>query len=165
MKAKLEVPPFGWVAKLADILMIPVMYVLSGTFKESPQCTHRWNNKKLSEKDLQFFDESLMLFAEKDLIAMRDHFVFLFHLPVFGGWKEYVVIEPLKKSEWHVGWKTGLVTGVSMIKLSGPVRVLRGPKDSLFFGVDAKTGEQIPLQEIGRGRIGCQGIFSRIRLL
>lgn len=164
MKARLQVPLLGWVAKLADKIMIPLMHLLMDTLKESPQCTHLWNNKKLSEEDLQCFNEKLMVYAEKVPDSMKSHYVFFFHMPIFGGWCNYIVIEPLQNSEWHVGWKTELAKGVSRIKLSGPVKVLRGPTDSLFFGVDT-NGDQIPIREIGRGVIGEANDFSKIKLL
>ncbi|KKQ46125.1 MAG: hypothetical protein US63_C0006G0002 [Candidatus Moranbacteria bacterium GW2011_GWC2_37_8] len=49
MRAKIIVPSLGWLAKLADILMVPLMYLISGTLKEVPQRGHRWNNVRLSK--------------------------------------------------------------------------------------------------------------------
>lgn len=165
MRARLEVPPLGWVAKLADTAMIPLMYLLSGTLRESPQCTHKWNNLKISNGMLDKFDKNLMVHANLSPNSMKSHYGFLFHVPILGGWREYVVIEPIVNENWYIGWISGLVGGVSRINLFGPTRVLRGPSDTLFFGINAETGEQLPLRQIGSGCTGDRGQFSRIRLL
>ena len=166
MERRLEVPSLGWVAKLADLLMMPLMYLLAGTLRDLPQCTHFWNNKKLSAKEVGVLDESLMIRVDGDSGAMNGHFAFLFHAPILGGWRNYAVIEPIDDRPWHIGWKSPLANGVSRIALSGPVRVLRGPDDTLFFGIDSETGRQIsPLRIAGEGRIGVPSRFSKIKLL
>ncbi|MCX6718328.1 MAG: hypothetical protein NTY81_01850 [Candidatus Staskawiczbacteria bacterium] len=45
----------------------------------------------------------------------------------------------------------------------GPIRVLLGPKDVSFFGVD-DNGVQVPIHQIGGGRIGDGGPFSQVPL-
>ena len=89
----------------------------------------------------------------------------LFHIPLFGGWRDYVVVEPisLQGEEWYVGWVTGEVNGVSRIPLKGAARLLRGRDDASFFGVN-REGGQIPLQQCGHGRIGVRGPYARIPL-
>ena len=57
------------------------------------------------------------------------------------------------------------VIGVTRITLNGSVRMLRGPGDVSFFGVDAKTGVQIKIEKIGEGRIGEDGPFTWVPLL
>ena len=63
-----------------------------------------------------------------------------------------------------MGWIAGDVVGVSRIKLRGPVRVLLGPGDGLFFGVTAKR-VQVPIYLIGTGRIGKHNLHEQIPLL
>lgn len=89
----------------------------------------------------------------------------ILHIPVLGGWRDYVVIEPTKANHnWHVGWITANVMGISKINIKGPVRLLIGPEDTTFFGVN-NEGDQIPLQEIDRGKIGNGGPYKNIPLL
>lgn len=166
MKAKIVVPPIGWLAKLADILMVPLMYLISGTFKEVPQRGHRWNNKRLSRSDVQVLDNATMVQCAGIPNTMRSRWLFLFHIPILGGWRNYVILEPVVQSkEWHIGYITNDMVGVSRIRLSGPVRMLIGNGDVSFYGIDANCYEQIPIKEICRGRIGEGGKFSKVRLL
>jgi hypothetical protein len=66
---------------------------------------------------------------------------------------------------WYVGWYCPLgVTGVSRIKIFEPARLLVGPYDVYFFGVDCK-GRQIAVKKIGGGVIGQGGPFVRKPLL
>ncbi len=148
--------------------MVPVMYVLSGTFEEPPQRTHFWNNMKLERETVDRLERSSMVFYRKDDIASKRFFSFipLFHMPIFGGWKRYVVIRPAKiKGVWHVGWIAEDVCGISRIPLYGSVRLLLGDKPVSFFGVNEKTGEQILLRKIGFGVIGERDEYSSLPLL
>lgn len=88
-------------------------------------------------------------------------------MPIFCGWTEYVVLEPASDIQgvWHVGWITVDVCGVTRIELKGPVRLLLGPHSVLFFGIDAVTGKQIPIRDIGRGTIGDGCSFASLPLV
>jgi hypothetical protein len=91
----------------------------------------------------------------------------IFHMPIFGGWREYVVIQPsnsVQHDGWHVGWIAKDVVGVSQITLNGPVRLLLGPNAVSFFGVDAR-GNQIPIIKVGTGRVRIPCTHSQIPLL
>jgi len=161
------VPPLGWLAKLADILMIPLMYLISGTFKEVPQRGHRWNNVRLSQTDVVNLDESIIVHCTsiKDKV-IHSRWIFLFHIPILGGWRNYVVLEPEKQGrDWHVGYINNNIIGVSRIRLTGRVRMLVGHGDVSFYGVDAECYKQISIREIGTGRIGKGGKFAKEKLL
>lgn len=167
MKAKIIVPPLGWLAKLVDILMVPLMYLISGTLKEVPQRGHRWNNVRLSESDVEHLDKSIMVHCAgiSDKV-IRSRWIFLFHIPILGGWRNYVVLEPQTQGcDWHVGYIASDIIGASRIRLSGRVRMLIGHGDVSFYGIDAESYEQIPVKEVGRGRIGEGGIFAKEKLL
>lgn len=166
MKAKIVVSPIGWLAKLADILMVPLMYLISGTLKEVSQRGHRWNNKRLLRSDVSVLDKSIMVHCAGIPGAMRSRWLFIFHIPILGGWRNYIVLEPSDKlRKWYVGYITNDMVGVSRIRLSGPVRMLIGNGGVYFYGIDADCYEQIPIREIGRGRIGKGGKFSKEKLL
>lgn len=167
MKNKIIVRPLGRLAKLSDILMVPIMYLISGTLKEVPQRGHGWNNMNLSVDAVKNLDRSIMVHCSNadDEVAIS-RWLFLFHMPIFGGWRNYVVLEPGKQSSgWYVGYicKDGVI-GISRIKLSGKVRMLVGFGAS-FFGIDADSYKQIPIKKIGMDRIGNGSEFSREKLL
>ena len=70
-------------------------------------------------------------------------------------------------SEWHVGF---LYEGESCAEVCreenvGAIRMLVGGRDIRFFGIDAETGKQISLDEIGSGRVGDRGKYSMAKLL
>lgn len=159
--------PQGPASKIGDLLMVPLMYLVSGTFRESPQWTHRWNNTEIPSDSLRGMDSGTMAMAEGSPDSFSGPRRIRFHMPAFGGWRDYVVLEPSVDRKWYLGWTTAPDAGggVSRIPLSGPVRALRGPNDMLFFGIDAETGKQIPIRIIGKGRIGNGGEFSRVKLL
>lgn len=166
MLEKLTIPPMGIRARLGDWVMAPFMRLVSGAPRELPQRTHRWNNIKLSQYDVAHLNESLMVHSSRVRGAIAKGIV-RFHLPICGGWRKYIVIKPTSHNgDWHVGWITPEVIGISRITIRGEVRVLRGGGDALFFGISANdTSEQICIQDIGEGRIGDGGKYSQTLLL
>ncbi len=163
----IEVPPLGWLGRSADLLMIPLMYLVQASL-EAPQRTHVWNNLKLrTPEDRAKLDTSRMckVLGDGSAAAPWLGMVPVFHIPLLGGWRRYVVLEPVSRdvSEWVPGWVSPDVVGVSRLYLKGPVRLLRGPSDALFFGID-QSGRQIELRIVGFGRIGDGGPFARLPL-
>ncbi len=91
---------------------------------------------------------------------------FVFHIPILGGWRNYVVLRPREpKGEWHVGWKVNGKAGISRLRIKGPVRMLVGPGSVEFFGIDARTGTQRFIHDVGKGCIGNGGPYIRLPLL
>ncbi|USN88839.1 MAG: hypothetical protein H6780_00225 [Candidatus Nomurabacteria bacterium] len=167
MLNKIHVQPLGWLERIADVLMLPIMYIISGTFRETPQQTHRWNNTKLKSGQVAHLKDDMQVFCEGNKSAGARFWLKMpfFHIPLLGGWKDYVVLQPTHvDQEWHIGWLAHDVAGVSRIKVRGPVRLLLGPGDVSFFGVNSE-GDQLKLQEISRGRIGDGGEYSKTPLL
>lgn len=168
MTHKIHVRPLGWLARTVDVLMVPLMYLMAGTFSEVPQRTHRWNNSKLSMKATKDLSNTYAVTCIGDDRAVgRNGLLDLrFHLPIIGGWKKYVVLCPLDvNQDWYIGWMSTIDAGVSRIKLRGPVRMLLGPGEVTFFGLNAETNEQVNIQETGRGRIGDKGPHAQVPLL
>lgn len=86
-------------------------------------------------------------------------------MPIFGGWRHYVVLEPCGNyTAWHVGWITEDSVGVTRLTLRGPVRMLMGPKMVTFFGINTE-GRQISLAKVGEGTIGSGYLRVDIPLL
>jgi len=169
---KIHLSELGTWAKRADRLMVPIMRFLSGALHEEPQQTHRWNNRRLRQTEIELLDASLMVFQAGNPSAFKWRWKMglpIFHLPLLGGWKEYVVLRPSGlpagyKESWHLGWHLVGLTGISRIKLMGPARALIGRGDVRFFAFD-KDGQQIPLVAIGTGRIGDRSLYSQLPLL
>ena len=165
-KSRLIFKPQGWFGASLDWLMRPVMYWLQDTWYEEPQRTHFWNNHKFDPKTFDFRNDFMVLVPGDPFAAKRRLWgvIPLFHMPRFGGWCEYVVLDAGDfTGEWYVGWTTVDVTGVSQVPLRGLVRTLHGSKKTCFFGVTVH-GKQIPLKIFGFGRIGKGGPFSGLPL-
>ncbi len=151
-------------SKLADILMIPIMYLVSGSI-ETPQRTHFWNNIQLNKSQIENFDPGKMVQYGATADAVKKGMV-LFHIPIFGGWKDYVVIEPENfNGSWHVGWVTEGYAGISQIEIKGHVRMLLGDNDVSFFGMSSLDNTQIKIQKISEGKIGDGGQYKKVPLL
>ena len=153
----------GVIGIVADYLMMPLMYLIQGTFKETAQRTHFWNNILLGAHVIRHLDDELLVSfeADKDAAPRWLAFLPLFHIPVFGGWKQYVVLSPHSPQDrWFVGWVAGDLAGASRIPLVGPVRVLLGSTPVQFFGVN-EHGNQIDIDCLGRGVVGKADIEHR----
>lgn len=163
---RLVVKPLRWYERLLDFIMILFMYLAAWSF-ESPQRTHRWNNKKLKEQDLHFLNAhyTVKLPGKKGAGCRFFFGIPVFHIPILGGWKHYDVLDVPSKKTWHIGWLADDVRGISRILLTGPVRVLIGPSSVRFFAIDAMTGYQIPLQYKASGRAGNGGPFCHLPFL
>lgn len=168
MEFGLEVKPLGTLARLADAFMYPFMKLLiflqSGSYKESPQRTHFWNNQKYSKSVIESkLDTFLMAYCKGifEEIPAQSLFRHLY-------WSHYVVLQPaVKVDSWYVGWimPGSDEAGVSRILIKRKVRMLMGPGDTQFFGIDAATGKQISLRRPVRGRLGQKGsLYQNIPL-
>lgn len=164
----IRVRPLSGYEKLFDWGMMPLMYLLAGTFEEIPQRTHFWNNRKLRSGEVMELKECAMVTVSGSGAIGRWKYGFpIFHAPILGGWNEYIVLEPLinVNQSWYVGWvPNDESSGVSRVQVSGPVRLLLGNGPTKFFGLN-EGGVQIKIREIGRGSIGDGGPFSNILLL
>jgi hypothetical protein len=163
----IQIQKQSFLSKLADTLMIPIMYILQGNLRESPQQTHFWNNSKLSTDDIKDFTSTSVVTEVGDPKAFPRWFgpIPIFHMPIFGGWKTFTVLEPVRKDVglWYVGWVASDVAGLSQIPLKSSVRLLTSPGSAHFFGIDT-DGEHIELRIVGHGRIGKAGMFSQVPL-
>jgi len=167
MKFTDVVKPQGFFGRLADMLMLPVMYLIQRSFYEVPQRTHFWNNIKIRDgwtiDRLRMGCYFLAFRGDPSASARRFFGIPLMHL---GGWKTFKVIEPENHTdEWFVGWYPGdEAAGVSQVPLTGPVRVLIGQGEVSFFALD-RAGNSLPLRQVGGGKIGQAGTFAKIPLL
>lgn len=151
--------------KMLDTIMIPIMWILSGFTRDSIQETHPWHGQPVNL--LLDMDLSVSVQATKARHTPEKFPWFLFHAPIFGGWREYLVLEVSEGciTPWHIGWAVvGKKPEVSRLELSGlQVKVLKGPKAVVFFAIDSH-GVQIPLVIRDKGNLGDMK-YPRIRLL
>lgn len=162
-KSKPIVPVSAY-AKIANRILDPLMILLNGSSIDSPQQTHIWNNASI---DPDFLQSEMMVHEEGRIKKVPRWFLFLpiFHIPILGGWREYIVIKPIiSESAWHCGWMVDNICGFSRIQLEGPVRLLIADKKSSYFGLKP-DGTQIPVSVVGYGKIGITSVFSRLPLL
>lgn len=164
----LTVRALGPAERLGDWLMHPAMRFVSGTLREGTQQTHRWNNEYLTEEDITYLDHSMIVSAQGDPAATKRWLlgvIPLFHMPIFGGWRQYRVVEPVDyNGVWYIGWiPKDAPPGLSLLPTEGGVRVLEGPGPCRWFGV-TKDGTQIALCEVGVGHTGKGGPFAHIPL-
>ncbi len=153
--------------KLGDMMMLPLMYFLQLNLFETPQRTHFWNNTKFPIESLHWLDGDRLVSVPADETAVRRWlgYIPIFHMPIFGGWKRYVVIAPvIPCDEWFVGWIAGDTAGISNITLHTSVRLLQGSGPAQFFGADSE-GQQIALRIVGYGQVGVRSEFSALPLL
>lgn len=159
--------------RFLDWCMVPIMYLVQGNFREVPQRTHVWNNVSWNadwyhqpwfvacKGDNQASGYIGWMFGVVSLLRLP-----LFHMPIAGGWKKFVVLEPVEPIvDWHIGWNCGVHgSGLSLITIERRVRMLVGPKDVKFFGL-GKDGKQVELRLVGEGRVGVAGEFANVPLL
>lgn len=159
------IPPSGW-SYLADACMKPIMLLVSGALKEAPQETHFWNNHKLPAELLAWLwrEKMVKVVGIPDVPPAYLGPVPRMHLPIFGGWKDYVALEVTKDIPWYVGWRTARVCGISRIPVTGHrIRCLVGGEDTEFFALTA-AGHQLTVRLLLRGIVGDGGPFCQVPL-
>ncbi len=158
-ESHVTIPATPWWGRVLDILLRPVMYWLQADYQSLPQETHVWNNQKYDRDQFTWLLEPWMVHVVgDDQAAARFKWGWLphFHMPRFGGWKQYAVLEPITVcAVWYVGWIADDVVGISLLPLNAKVRVLHGPKSAHFFALN-QQGAQVPLRLVGYGLLGSQ---------
>ncbi len=165
MKNRIKFRPLGPVAKAADRVMWPIMhdFMVMNACSDSPQLTHRWNNRRLSRVEVAGIDHTLSVVVDGDPLARRLPGG-LRHFPCIG-WQEYVVLRPSTwQGPWHMGWNAPDVASLSRIRLLGPARALRGPGHVEFFAVDS-SGRQLKIEVVDYGRLGDGSANKTLSLL
>jgi hypothetical protein len=131
---------------------------------DSVQETHHWHCRAVQARHI---DPSLAVEVVGDEPSMVDNRLFpfpLFHAPIFGGWRNYVVLEVLGYGrDWHVGWQhvkwppnARPRCHVQRLVIEQPcIRVLKQPVGFVtrFFGI-AREGAQVRIRVAGEGKLG-----------
>lgn len=163
---QLTIPPLRWYERAADVGLQPLMRLVAGTWQEAPQQTHWWNNHSLTTSDVSDLEQDKCVHCDH-APGSSERYVWglpVFHIPILGGWRDYVVLDSQVPMRWHVGWRTPDRIGVSQICVAGPVRMLLGQHPVTFFGCNSH-GHQIAITQLGSGRIGEGGAYAQTPLL
>lgn len=152
----------GPIGRFFDRIMVTIMIWLQGNAVEKPQGTHFWNWVRLDKGLAQWMlkKDKMATVAGDPKACQRFWFPYpKFHMPRFGGWKQYAVLTPSFKEwregeTWFVGWidEKGKCC-VSRVPQKTSVRMLRGPGKSKFFALDRRH-RQITVYASYFGEIG-----------
>lgn len=151
----MKVSKLNLVFRLLDFLLWPFMFILGG-FKFPVQETHIWHmHKWIWNNDGLKITET----DKKSKFSYNTPFS-LAHMPIFGGWTRYVVIEASGfKKYWYVGWKNVLHF---LPIYNNRIMMLTTDKGFTAYGL-SDTGEYLKLKIIGYGELG-DGKYKGIRL-
>ena len=140
------------------------MFLIGGFKKDSLQESHQWHCQPIRPEEI---DESLCVSVEGDDRSSCKNKLFplpRFHMPIFGGWKNYVILEvEPNNSAWHVGWiflqyPRGFSPRHSVHKkkiIENRIRVLKLPNGhhTMFFAI-SDSGTQLSIKIVGEGVLG-----------
>lgn len=144
--------------RLFDILLWPFMWILGG-FKFPVQETHPWHVKKYSWNGHSLKvegDDKEAKFSQNGI----SKYLGLYHMPIFGGLKRYVVIKVNNFGKyWNIGWNNH----IQILKLyDSSVKLLVGKEGFTAYGL-GDNGKQLNLKIIGFGELG-DNKYNGIRL-
>jgi len=158
--------------RLCDKLYLPIMFLVGGFKADSIQETHPWHIQKLNHQLIDA-EKASPIFRGNDKSVFKKHAIFLFHMPILGGWRDYSIyeIDENAPTPFNVGWieisPEHPNPSVFVNKLpiyERKIRLLDG--SSLYqmavFAV-SKDGRQIPVTRVGGGKLG-ENKDSDIRL-
>lgn len=176
-QAKIHIKNTPFYFRVLDFFLWPFMWLLAGTKLELPQETHYWHIQKIDcniiEKTLSSDLNIVLEGDDKSRFSMDISNFGLFHMPIFGGWKNYIILKAESFTHhWNIGWRIYSNTPVAASKceiqklpISSPfIKLLKGlPGQKVeFFAIDS-DGSQAPLHLVGEGRLG-DGKFRNVRL-
>lgn len=157
--------------RVLDYLLFPLMWILCGCKFELPQETHRWHMRNYHHIDVPK-NKSVRIEGDDKSKRSVKGFPF-YHIPLFGGWKNYVILEVEDfGSFWNLGWIVEFKDHsksdryqVQASRIYGRfIKVLKGINDSdkIFFAIK-KDGSFANIKLIDHGRLG-EGKYRSVRL-
>ncbi len=156
--------------RVFDYLLFPLMWVLCGFKFELPQESHRWHMRNYPLIRVPK-DKFVKITGDDPSKHAAKGFPF-FHIPLFGGWKKYIILEVKNYGKfWNVGWIVEFKNGPEAVyqiqasRIYGPfVKVLKGINDSdkTFFAV-GDDGNFSDIKLIDQGILG-DGKYRLVRL-
>lgn len=157
---KIEILPVKKHEQILDAVLYPMMWIGANFGQDSIQHTHPWHTRKLTDLEVEYINPELNLYIEgSEQVNTLNKRNPLFHLPLLGGWKNYVVIEnPLYNEEliipWHIGWIYNNQAEIHKLPIqSAHIKMLTGPMGhtTTFFAIS--DGIQIPIASKDTGKL------------
>lgn len=155
------IKPLNKIVRVIDYAMIPLMFILGGFKRDAIQETHPWHSWKKFDRN-KINQKLAVIHDGTDRMTFHRRFLFLFHVPVLGGWKKYSVLSATNhKGTFYIGWVVFdndrlAYQGIHRLPIKNrAVRLLDGPPNfhGYYFAIDS-TGTPIPLEKIGSGVLG-----------
>lgn len=146
-------------------IMIPLMYVLQGALRESPQTTGLFSRRRFP-KNVWQPDKTKTVKVTVAKTSRKKCWLGFIPKPEFCGERAYVVLKPSDNTrKWYAGRKfaDGTVI-VSAVPVYGEVRVLVRGTSCCHFGV-THVGSQVPLEQVGVGITRHGGPYAKLPLL
>lgn len=154
----MKVPKLNFIFRLLDFLLWPFMWILGG-FNFSVQETHPWHVKRFNWKKDGIKvkgDDTKAKFSQSGF----SKYFGLYHMPIFGGLRKYIVLENNNfKEYWNIGWDNH----IQILKIyRSKIALLVGKEGYSAFAIsDGK--KEIKLKVIGFGVLG-DGKYNKLRL-
>ncbi len=154
----MKIPKLNFIFRFFDILLWPIMFLLSG-FKFPVQETHPWHVKKWNWKGngvkIQGND-SQAFFAQSGI----SKYLGLYHMPILGGLQKYVVLENNNfKKYWNIGWNNH----IQILKIYTPKIALLVGKEGYNALAISDDVKEINLKIVGFGVLGDKK-YNNLRL-
>lgn len=142
-----------------DLILRPIMFLLQGNFRESPQETHPWHVKRFVWKKKGILikgNDHESRFGQSGLSKRFG----LFHMPILGGLKKYVILENSNYNNyWNIGWNDQ----IQKLRIHDKrVKLLVGKENFDAHGL-SDNKEEVELKIIDFGKIG-DGKYKNVRL-
>lgn len=148
---------------IGDVLLWPIMWLSAGcratSFRTGDiQNTHPWHCRRV---DPGLLDIDQLLRIDKPHAKSIRRIKPFFHLPLLGGWREYVVVKS-DAPRYYIGWAIPARDGsqyriaqLNQLPLMTPVKMLRAGDAPWvdLFAVDDQ-GRQLPLTLMDEGQLG-----------
>lgn len=154
----MDVHKLNFIFRFFDFLLWPCMWILGG-FVFPVQETHPWHVKKWNWKSVGvniLGNDSRALFGQSGI----SKYFGIYHMPIFGGLKKYVVLENNNfKKYWNIGWNGR----IQILKIYEPkIALLAGKEGYKAFAISDDSNET-KLKIIAFGELG-DGKYNSIRL-
>lgn len=171
----MNIRPVSLGYRFFDYILSPFMRLISLAPFERPQESHAWHMQQLTPEEILSVKLDACVFVHgDDTTFITSEMGPLFHIPLVGGWRNYVVLEiEGNMFPWHIGWivcdEKGEKTSIGELQrlplYESSVRMLVGPigKTTIFCAFD-KNGVQQKLHIKGKGCIGDGSRYGSIRL-
>lgn len=144
---------------LLDVFLRSLMYLLQGNITEKPQETHPWHVKRFVWKTKGLLIEGNDHDSKFGQSGIPKRFG-LFHMPILGGLKKYVILENSNYNNyWNIGWNDQ----IQKLKIYDKrIKLLVGKEDFDAYGLsDDKTEVNLKITDFGK--IG-DGKYKDVRL-